>query len=66
VRLWAVETNAIRPLYELPLTGFVNSLAFAKSGKFLIAGVGQETRFGRWGCLKSAQNGVAIHPLRLA
>jgi ribosomal RNA-processing protein 9 len=41
VRLWAVETNAIRPLYELPLTGFVNSLAFAKSGKFLIAGVGQ-------------------------
>ncbi|KAL1216400.1 U3 snoRNP-associated protein-like YAO [Cardamine amara subsp. amara] len=68
VRLWAVETgaNAIRPLYDLPLTGFVNSLAFAKSGKFLIAGVGQETRFGRWGCLKSAQNGVAIHPLRLS
>ncbi|KAG7553056.1 WD40 repeat [Arabidopsis thaliana x Arabidopsis arenosa] len=66
VHLWAVETNAIRKLYELPLTGFVNSLAFAKSGKFLIAGVGQETRFGRWGSLKSAENGVAIHPLRLA
>ncbi|CAL9233098.1 unnamed protein product [Arabidopsis halleri] len=66
VHLWAVETNAIRNLYELPLTGFVNSLAFAKSGKFLIAGVGQETRFGRWGSLKSAENGVAIHPLRLA
>uniref|UniRef100_A0A1J3G4R4 U3 small nucleolar RNA-interacting protein 2 n=2 Tax=Noccaea caerulescens TaxID=107243 RepID=A0A1J3G4R4_NOCCA len=68
VRLWSAETgaNAIRPLYELPLSGFVNSLAFAKSGKFLIAGVGQETRFGRWGCLKSAQNGVAIHPLRLS
>ncbi|KAG5383472.1 hypothetical protein IGI04_034942 [Brassica rapa subsp. trilocularis] len=42
-------------------TGFVNSMAFAKSGKFLIAGVGQncygfcdinmlqETRFGIWG-----------------
>ncbi|CAA7046990.1 unnamed protein product [Microthlaspi erraticum] len=68
VRLLSVETgaNAIKPLYELPLTGFVNSLAIAKSGKFLIAGVGQETRFGRWGCLKSAQNGVAIHPLRLS
>ncbi|KAG7557718.1 WD40-repeat-containing domain superfamily [Arabidopsis suecica] len=66
VHLWAVETNAIRKLYELPLTGFVNSLAFAKSGKFLIAGVGQETRFGRWGSIKSAENGVAIHPLRLA
>ncbi|KAH0854710.1 hypothetical protein HID58_057763 [Brassica napus] len=51
---------------HLMATGFVNSMAFAKSGKFLIAGVGQETRFGRWGCIKSAQNGVAIHPLRLS
>ncbi|KFK32211.1 hypothetical protein AALP_AA6G211900 [Arabis alpina] len=68
VRLWAAETgaNTLQPLYELPLTGFVNSLALAKSGKFIIAGVGQETRFGRWGSIKSAQNGVAIHPLRLS
>ncbi|KAJ4868106.1 U3 snoRNP-associated protein-like YAO [Raphanus sativus] len=66
VHLMAVEPSAIRPLFKLPLTGFVNSMAFAKSGKFLVAGVGQETRFGRWGCIKSAQNGVAIHPLRLS
>ncbi|CAH2071733.1 unnamed protein product [Thlaspi arvense] len=68
VHLLGVETGktAIRPLFKLPLSGFVNSLAIAKSGKFLIAGVGQETRFGRWGCLKSAQNGVAIHPIRLS
>ncbi|XP_018457812.2 U3 snoRNP-associated protein-like YAO isoform X1 [Raphanus sativus] len=66
VHLMAVEASAIRPLFKLPLSGYVNSMAFAKSGKFLIAGVGQETRFGRWGCLKSAQNGVAIHPLRLS
>ncbi|KAF8112181.1 hypothetical protein N665_0066s0055 [Sinapis alba] len=66
VHLMAVETSAIRPLFKLPLSGYVNSMAFAKSGKFLIAGVGQETRLGRWGCLKSAQNGVAIHPLRLS
>ncbi|KAH0914075.1 LOW QUALITY PROTEIN: hypothetical protein HID58_028521 [Brassica napus] len=26
----------------------------------------QETRFGRWRCIKSVQNGVAIHPLRLS
>ncbi|ESQ38055.1 hypothetical protein EUTSA_v10028589mg [Eutrema salsugineum] len=67
VYLLAVETGkmAIRPLFKLPLPGFVNSLAFAKSGKFLIAGVGQETRFGRWGCIKSAENGVAIHPIKL-
>ncbi|KAG7542066.1 WD40 repeat, partial [Arabidopsis thaliana x Arabidopsis arenosa] len=68
VRLWGVESGsrAIQPLFGLPLPGFVNSLAFAKSGQFLIAGVGQEPRLGRWGCLKSAQNGVAIHPLRLS
>ncbi|KAK1324860.1 hypothetical protein QJS10_CPA01g00545 [Acorus calamus] len=43
VHLWSVESDAIsiRPLYDLPLVGFVNSLAFAKSGHFLVAGVGQ-------------------------
>ncbi|XP_010529361.1 PREDICTED: U3 snoRNP-associated protein-like YAO [Tarenaya hassleriana] len=68
VRLWSIESEskAIQPLYELPLSGFVNSLAFAKSGNFLIAGVGREPRLGRWGSIKSAQNGVAIHPLRLS
>jgi hypothetical protein len=29
------------PAYCIMQTGFVNSLAFAKSGKFLLAGVGQ-------------------------
>ncbi|WVZ59922.1 hypothetical protein U9M48_010004 [Paspalum notatum var. saurae] len=45
--------------------GFVNSLAIAKSGRFIVAGVGQEPRLGRWGRVRSAQNGVAIHPIRL-
>ncbi|KAF5752565.1 U3 small nucleolar RNA-interacting protein 2-like [Tripterygium wilfordii] len=68
VRLWAIEgeTKDIRPLYDLPLVGFVNSLNFAKSGRFLIAGVGQEPRLGRWGRLSDACNGVAIHPLKLS
>ncbi|XP_010537829.1 PREDICTED: U3 snoRNP-associated protein-like YAO [Tarenaya hassleriana] len=68
VRLWAIESEskAIQPLHQLPLSGFVNSLAFARSGQFLIAGVGKEPRLGRWGSIKSAQNGVAIHPLRLS
>ncbi|KAI5587657.1 hypothetical protein BDE02_05G048800 [Populus trichocarpa] len=67
VRLWAVEGagKGIRPLYDLPLTGFVNSLAFAKSGKFLLAGVGQEPRLGRWGHNSAARNGVAIQQLKL-
>ncbi|KAM6551903.1 hypothetical protein CsatB_001711 [Cannabis sativa] len=67
VRLWSIgsETKDIKPLYNLPVVGFVNSLAFAKSGKFIVAGVGQEPRLGRWGRVPAAQNGVAIHPLKL-
>ncbi|XP_050273527.1 U3 snoRNP-associated protein-like EMB2271 isoform X2 [Quercus robur] len=68
VRLWDIEseTKDIRPLFDLPLVGFVNSLAFAKSGQFLVAGVGQEPRLGRWGRIKSAQNGIAVHSLKLS
>ncbi|KAG8365660.1 hypothetical protein BUALT_Bualt18G0129100 [Buddleja alternifolia] len=68
IRLWAIENESkgIHPLFELSQTGFVNSLAFAKSGKFLIAGVGQEPRLGRWGRIADAKNGVAVHSLKLS
>ncbi|WOG84912.1 hypothetical protein DCAR_0104097 [Daucus carota subsp. sativus] len=68
IRLWEIEreSKGLRPLFELPLTGFVNSLAFAKSGKFLVAAVGQEPRLGRWGRVATARNGVAIHSLKLS
>ncbi|KAF6166095.1 hypothetical protein GIB67_023805 [Kingdonia uniflora] len=73
VRLWAIESDAkikaekkmIRPLFSLPIVGFVNSLAFAKSGKFLVAGVGQEPRLGRWGRIPAARNGVLVQSLNL-
>jgi ribosomal RNA-processing protein 9 len=38
----------------------VNSLSFSRSGQYLIAGVGQEHRLGRWWRLKEARNGVMI------
>ncbi|KAK7412808.1 hypothetical protein VNO78_04451 [Psophocarpus tetragonolobus] len=67
VRLWAIEsdTKDIKSLNNVPLAGFVNSLAFAKSGEFLVAGVGQEPRLGRWGRNPEARNGVSILPLKL-
>lgn len=67
VRLWEIgsETKDIKSLHNVPLAGFVNSLAFAKSAAFLVAGVGQEPRLGRWGCNPEAQNGVSILPLKL-
>ncbi|KAL2476106.1 U3 snoRNP-associated protein-like YAO [Abeliophyllum distichum] len=68
IRLWTIESESkgIRPLFELPLVGFVNSLSFAKSGRFLIAGVGQEPRLGRWERNAAARNVVALHPLELS
>ncbi|KAK6944210.1 WD40 repeat [Dillenia turbinata] len=68
VRLWAIESESksIRPLFDLPLNGFVNSLAFAKSGRFLVAGFGQEARLGRWGRVSEARNGVAIQSFKLS
>ncbi|KAF5197182.1 U3 snornp-associated protein-like yaoh [Thalictrum thalictroides] len=67
VRLWAIDSDSkkIQPLFDLPLVGFVNSLAFAKSGRFLVAGVGQEPRLGRWGQIPAARNGVVLQSLKL-
>lgn len=67
VNIWRLlsDDKKIQHLFKYPLEGYVNSLAFAKSGRFLLAGVGQEPRLGKWDRIKSAQNGVAIHPIRL-
>uniref|UniRef100_A0A3B4B204 U3 small nucleolar RNA-interacting protein 2 n=1 Tax=Periophthalmus magnuspinnatus TaxID=409849 RepID=A0A3B4B204_9GOBI len=46
------------------LPGFVNSLKFSSSGQFLVAGVGQEHRLGRWWRLKESKNGIYIIPLK--
>lgn len=68
VRLWAIENSSksLRALHDIPLTGFVNSLTFARSGRFLIAGVGQEPRLGRWGRIQAARNGVTLCPIELS
>ncbi|CAH9078745.1 unnamed protein product [Cuscuta epithymum] len=67
VRLWKLESDSrgISPLFKIPLVGFINSLAFAKSGRFLVAGVGKEPRLGRWGRIVDGQNGVAMHSFEL-
>lgn len=67
VRLWAIESEnrTLKPLFDIPLTGYVNSLAIAKSGRFLVAGVGQEPRLGRWGRIPAARNGVVLQSFNL-
>ncbi|XP_020575119.1 U3 snoRNP-associated protein-like YAOH [Phalaenopsis equestris] len=68
VRLWTIASDdkSIQPLFAYPLVGFANSLAFSKSGRFLLAGVGQEPRLGRWGRVHNARNGVSVHPIQLS
>ena len=50
-------------LFPLLQHGFVNSLAFSPSGAYLVAGVGQEHKYGRWWREKSARNRVVLIPM---
>ncbi|XP_071383110.1 U3 small nucleolar RNA-interacting protein 2 isoform X1 [Centroberyx affinis] len=66
VQLWKCGQGfrGLQPLFSVPVTGFVNSLKFSSSGQFLVAGVGQEHRLGRWWRLKEAKNGLYVIPLK--
>lgn len=66
VRLWKCgpDFKSLKQLFKVPVAGFVNSLKFSSNGDFLVAGVGQEHRMGRWWRLKEARNGWCIIPLK--
>ncbi|XP_056324273.1 U3 small nucleolar RNA-interacting protein 2 isoform X1 [Danio aesculapii] len=66
VQLWKCGQGfrGLELLFSVPVNGFVNSLKFSNSGKFLVAGVGQEHRLGRWWRIKEAKNGLYIIPLK--
>ena len=68
VRLWRVGAGefSIEPRAALPARGFVNALAVARSGRFVLAGMGQEPRLGRWARDAGARNGVLMHTLAVA
>ncbi|XP_076985234.1 U3 small nucleolar RNA-interacting protein 2 isoform X2 [Tamandua tetradactyla] len=68
VRLWQCGEGfrTLDLLCDIPLVGFINSLKFSSAGDFLVAGVGQEHRLGRWWRIKEARNSVCIIPLRRA
>jgi ribosomal RNA-processing protein 9 len=71
IKLWKVwdggkgdgGRRALEHIGSIPARGFVNSLAIAKSATFVVAGMGQEPRMGRWLRDPKAQNGIFIHPL---
>jgi len=62
IRLWKLseKKDSFTLVNRIPMKGVVNSLQFSKTGKYLIAGVGQEPRMGRWIRIADAKNGTAI------
>ncbi|CAH0513326.1 unnamed protein product [Peronospora belbahrii] len=61
IRLWQADLQGrnLVPVASIPMEGFVNALCFDPKARFLLAGVGQEHRLGRWEKVK-VRNGVAI------
>ncbi|XP_017783630.1 PREDICTED: U3 small nucleolar RNA-interacting protein 2 [Nicrophorus vespilloides] len=66
IKLWCLEKGCknISEMFSIPLTGFVNDLKFTSDGKYLIAAVASEHRYGRWNVIKSAKNSIVIIPLQ--
>jgi len=62
LKLWNadVEGKAITPVGGIPMDGFINGLQVAKSGRFIVAAIGQEHRFGRWSRISKARNSVQL------
>jgi len=65
IRLWKIdkETSQISPIKSIPMEGWINSLQFSKKRNYLIVGVGQEHRLGRWTKFNKVKNGIRIIPL---
>ena len=57
--------QTLAPIGGLPARGFVNALHVAHSGRFVLAGLGQEPRLGRWARDSQARNGLLLHRLEL-
>jgi len=57
------EKASLTPMQYVPLNGFINSITFSQSGRFVLAGVGHEHKFGRWFREPTAKNGVYLIPL---
>ncbi|TYZ59333.1 hypothetical protein PybrP1_008513 [[Pythium] brassicae (nom. inval.)] len=62
IRLWKADLKErkLAPVATIPVPGYVNALVFDSKARFLLAGVGQEHRLGRWERLKRVKNGIAI------
>eukprot|EP01029_Cantina_marsupialis_P014931 TRINITY_DN32692_c0_g1_i1.p1 TRINITY_DN32692_c0_g1~~TRINITY_DN32692_c0_g1_i1.p1 ORF type:complete len:460 (+),score=131.23 TRINITY_DN32692_c0_g1_i1:153-1532(+) len=60
VKLWTAtdQKRRLTPVTKIEVPGFVNGLAFARSGKFMLAASSQEPRLGRWERNGRVKNGL--------
>ncbi|XP_068220490.1 U3 small nucleolar RNA-interacting protein 2-like [Palaemon carinicauda] len=68
IRLWKITVDRgqrkLQSLFNIPIAGVVNDLAFTSNGSHLIAGIGQEHKLGRWFKDKTAKNSIIVIPLK--
>ena len=62
LRVWRVGEGfrSIKEVHKVQLNGFINSLEMSACGGWIVAGLGQEHRLGRWWRDKKARNKLAI------
>ncbi|XP_075222521.1 U3 small nuclear riboprotein factor 55K [Lycorma delicatula] len=66
VKLWKNEDNFrnVSLLFTVPVKGYVNAMAFSSDENYLVLGVGQEHKLGRWETIKEAKNSVVVIELK--
>ncbi len=71
IRLWQVTQgkaggiSGLKQLGGLPARVWVNGLALSRTGRFVVAAMGQEPRLGRWARDGAAHNGLLLHRLEV-
>jgi ribosomal RNA-processing protein 9 len=66
LRLWKIRTGqtiserGLTAVSQIPLSGYLNSIALGPKGRFAVVATGQEHRLGRWNPIKHAKNRLAI------
>ena len=65
VRVWSVGEGfrSIRQVGSVAVVGFVNCVAISPCGGWLVAGLGQEHRLGRWWREAGARNRLVVVPV---
>ncbi|RZF43950.1 hypothetical protein LSTR_LSTR006758 [Laodelphax striatellus] len=66
IKVWKCEDKYRKSklLFTIAVKGFINSMAFSLDDRYLVVGVGQEHKLGRWQRIKEARNSVVLIELK--